>query len=85
MERALEQLVWQRAAERCEYCQVSQSHDRLTFEIDHVIARKHRGRTQANNLCLPCLAWIQHSYCLLFELVGIHRYRPSSRRCAMAV
>ena len=45
-----------RAGDRCEYCQVPQSRDRLPFQIDHIIARKHRGRTQAGNLCLACLA-----------------------------
>jgi HNH endonuclease len=56
MERALEELVWRRAGRRCEYCQVMQEHDPLTFEIDHVIARKHHGRTSAGNLCLACFA-----------------------------
>ena len=60
MERALEQLVWERAGDRCEYCQVLQAHDRLSFEIDHIIARKHRGRTLANNLCLACFACNNH-------------------------
>jgi hypothetical protein len=26
----------------------------LTFEIDHIIARKHGGRTQLSNLALAC-------------------------------
>ena len=57
MEHALEELVWRRAGGRCEYCQVAQEHDLLPFEIDHVIAKKHRGPTRANNLCLACFAW----------------------------
>jgi len=60
MERALEEFVWQRAGHRCEYCQVSQAYDRLPFAIDHVIARKHRGRTVAGNLCLACFACNNH-------------------------
>lgn len=60
MDRALEELVWQRAEGRCEYCQVSQEQDELTFEIDHVIARKHRGPTRAGNLCLACFACNNH-------------------------
>lgn len=60
MDRALEELVWQRAEGRCEYCQVSQEQDELTFEIDHVIARKHRGPTRSGNLCLACFACNNH-------------------------
>jgi hypothetical protein len=57
MERELEDLVWRRAGNRCEYCRVPQEYDRLPFEIDHVIAKKHRGPTRAGNLCLACFAW----------------------------
>jgi hypothetical protein len=60
MQRVLEQLVWRRAGRRCEYCQVAQAHDRLPFEIDHIIARKHRGPTRASNLCLACFACNNH-------------------------
>ena len=60
MERALEQLVWARAGGRCEYCRVAQEHDRLPFEIDHVIAKKHGGPTRAGNLCLACFADNNH-------------------------
>jgi HNH endonuclease len=56
MDRALERLVWERAGRRCEYCQVAQEHNRLSFEIDHIIAKKHDGPTRAANLCLACLA-----------------------------
>ena len=61
MVRTLVELVWQRAAGRCEYCQVSQAHDRLPFEIDHIIAAKHRGPTRASNLCLACFACNNHN------------------------
>jgi hypothetical protein len=60
MERALEELVWQRAEACCEYCQVPQAYDRLPFEIDHIIAKKHRGATRAGNLCLACFACNNH-------------------------
>jgi hypothetical protein len=54
MEAALIQQVWQRAEHRCEYCQMPQEFDDLAFEIDHIIARKHRGPTVASNLALSC-------------------------------
>jgi hypothetical protein len=60
MDRALEELVWRRADGRCEYCQVPQAFDPLPFEIDHIIARKHRGPTRAGNLCLACFACNNH-------------------------
>jgi hypothetical protein len=60
MERALQELVWARAGGRCEYCQVPQQYDRLPYEIDHIIARKHGGRTRAGNLCLACFADNNH-------------------------
>ena|SRR5947207_2409851 len=56
MERALEDLVWRRAGGCCEYCQLSQENHDLPFEIDHIIAKKHRGPTRAGNLCLACFA-----------------------------
>src|SRR5947208_2889990 len=60
MERELEEFVWQRARHCCEYCQVAQVDDRLPFEIDHIIALKHRGPTRASNLCLACFACNNH-------------------------
>jgi hypothetical protein len=56
MDRALVQLVWRRARGRCEYCQMPQAFDDLTFQIDHIIARSHGGREAADNLCLACFA-----------------------------
>ncbi len=47
MERTLEDLVWKRAGGRCEYCQLSWDTIDLPFEVDHIIAEHHLGRTQA--------------------------------------
>ena len=54
MDAALERLVRQRADGRCEYCCLPQAGTRAPLEIDHVIARKHRGRTVAHNLAVSC-------------------------------
>jgi hypothetical protein len=54
MDAALVRLVWTRARDCCEYCRMPQAYDTLTFEIDHVIALKHRGPTRAENLALAC-------------------------------
>ncbi len=54
MDAALERLVRQRADGRCEYCRLPQAWTRAPIEIDHIIARKHRGRTVAGNLAVSC-------------------------------
>jgi len=54
MDATLERLVRQRGAGRCEYCRLPQAGTRVPLEIDHVIARKHRGRTVSGNLALSC-------------------------------
>jgi hypothetical protein len=54
MDARLIRLVWQRAKDCCEYCRMCQEFERATFEIDHFIARKHKGPTVASNLCLSC-------------------------------
>ncbi len=54
MGAALIHLVWQRAANRCEYCRMPQEYDDRTFEIDHIISRKHQGPTVSGNLALSC-------------------------------
>lgn len=65
MDEALASLVWSRASSRCEYCQLHQDDSWLTFEIDHIIARKHRGETYAGNLALSCF------YCNSFKGANI--------------
>lgn len=51
----LETTVWSRAHDRCEYCLIPQQADVLPFEIDHIIARKHGGKTVLENLALACI------------------------------
>ena len=60
MERTLEDLVWKRAGGRCEYCRISSDNLDLPFEVDHIIAEHHLGRTQASNTCLSCFACNRH-------------------------
>lgn len=51
---ALRREVIERAGGCCEYC-LSDTDDRaIEFAIDHVIAEKHGGPTQLDNLCLSC-------------------------------
>jgi HNH endonuclease len=60
MDRELEDLVWERAHSRCEYCLMPQEYDAFTHEIDHVIAKKHGGPTVAGNLVLACFPCNNH-------------------------
>jgi hypothetical protein len=61
MDATLIRLVWQRGMNCCEYCRMCQKFDRTPFEIDHIIARKHKRQTVSSNLCLSCF------YCNSFK------------------
>lgn len=74
MEAALERLVRHRAGGRCEYCRLPQAASRVPFEIDHIIARKHRGRTVAGNLCLSCF------YCNAYKGANLSGLDPATGR-----
>jgi hypothetical protein len=50
----LRRLVIARARNRCEYCLLSQEESSFTFHIEHILAEKHGGETQAENLCFSC-------------------------------
>ncbi len=60
MNARLAELVWARAANCCEYCQLPQPLDDLPFQIDHIIAQQHDGPTVASNLALVCFADNHH-------------------------
>jgi hypothetical protein len=50
----LRALVRERAAGRCEYCLLHEDDSFEPHEPDHVIATKHRGRTEEDNLAWTC-------------------------------
>ncbi len=60
MDKPLVDFVWSRAGDRCEYCRIPQRCDPLAFQIDHIIARQHRGVTEADNLALACYSCNHH-------------------------
>jgi hypothetical protein len=51
---ARQRLVWERAAALCEYCRVPVLRDTSPFCIDHIIALKHHGLSDEQNLALSC-------------------------------
>ena len=61
MNRKLLLAVHRRAGNRCEYCHLPAEYSILLFEIDHIIAEKHRGPTSLENLALACC------YCNAFK------------------
>ncbi len=44
----------QQAQDRCEYCHFPLALAELPFQVDHIIARKHGGATEPDNLALAC-------------------------------
>lgn len=53
MDRELERLVGDRAEGHCEYCRLP-TLEWLRFQFDHIIAEKHHGPTDKDNLALSC-------------------------------
>ncbi|MDX2272655.1 MAG: HNH endonuclease signature motif containing protein [Cyanobacteriota bacterium] len=51
---ALRQAVFDRAEGYCEYCLISEMVVLSTHQIDHIIAEKHGGVTDPENLAISC-------------------------------
>jgi 5-methylcytosine-specific restriction endonuclease McrA len=57
---ALRREVIERAGNRCEYCQLPAEVAFFPHEVDHVIAEKHGGTTDIDNLALACWRCNRH-------------------------
>ncbi len=57
---ALRQIVYERAGGCCEYCLLPEMFVLASHEIDHIIAEKHGGLTNAENLALSCVLCNKH-------------------------
>lgn len=69
----LRDLVIRRAEYRCEYCLLHQEDEPIyPHEIDHIIAEKHSGPTQADNLAYACF------YCNRFKGTDLASIDPLS-------
>src|SRR5205807_2542238 len=51
---ALRRQVRARTRGRCEYCLIHEDDMLVPHEVDHVVARKHRGQTAEANLAWTC-------------------------------
>jgi hypothetical protein len=57
---ALRELIFQRARGRCEYCLIPDGAVLVPHEVDHIIALKHGGLTEIDNLALSCTLCNKH-------------------------
>ena len=76
MQRWLMELVWRRAVLRCEYCHTPARLSGLNFQIDHIIAEKHGGPTDAENLALSCI------YCNSYKGANLSGIDPATGEIA---
>src|SRR5712692_3039480 len=72
MAKSRRRQVAERARHRCEYCELPQIYTTLPHEIDHIRARKHRGRTTLRNLCWAC------AYCNAAKGPNVAGYDPQT-------
>jgi hypothetical protein len=52
--------IAKRAENRCEYCRIHEDDMFIGFEIDHIIANKHGGGDEIENLAYACPHCNQH-------------------------
>jgi hypothetical protein len=55
MTRALVLELRRLSGDRCDYCRIPARLDPLPFQVDHIIAEQHGGRTVVENLAWSCL------------------------------
>lgn len=56
----LRQQVYERAARQCEYCLIPEIASLVSPHVDHIIARKHGGKTELKNLAQACSLCNKH-------------------------
>lgn len=82
---ALRREVIERAGNRCEYCLLPAEVAFYPHEVDHVIAEKHGGATDIDNLAFACWRCNRHKggaeKCFLgidFERLQLERIEPAA-------
>ncbi len=74
MNVSLQQLIWQRAGGRCEYCHFPSEIAESPFQIDHIVACEHGGPIDPDNLALSCF------HCNSYKGTDIAGIDPDSGR-----
>jgi len=65
--------VRRRANRRCEYCRLPDSAmSSSDFHVEHIIARKHGGKTSMDNLAWSCI------YCNLYKGPNLASFDPDT-------
>lgn len=54
MKPSFKRRVWQRANGVCEYCRMPREFYLAPYQIDHIVAEKHGGKTTLSNTALAC-------------------------------
>ena len=55
MDQTTKEEVRDRAGGRCEYCCLPEAHVLTPFQVEHVVAKQHRGGDSLGNLAYACL------------------------------
>ena len=71
---SVRRVVTRRAREQCEYGRFPQMASLFTFEMEHIIAEKHDGITNAENLALSC------PYCNRFKGTDLGSIDPETQQ-----
>ena len=65
--------VRRRANRRCEYCRLPDSAmNSSDFHVEHIVARKHGGKSSMDNLAWSCI------YCNLYKGPNLARFDPDT-------
>ena len=51
---AIRRQVVERAGGCCEYCGMHQDNSVLSFHVEHIVPKQHRGHSELENLALAC-------------------------------
>lgn len=55
MDETIKAEVRERAGGQCEYCHLPEAHVLTPFQVEHVVAKQHRGGDTLGNLAYACL------------------------------
>lgn len=64
------QEVARRAGFRCEYCRIKEEDSFLSFQIDHIVGKKHGGGDEIDNLAPACPHCNQYKGADLTTFIG---------------